>query len=323
LLEQALHYGQEACDSADHARAAVMLGSVMFLSGDFLTARAHLEEGQRLYTPQRQRFHALASPAFGLARLAEVLWHLGYPDQARQRSDEALRLARSVAHPWEVLVTLIFAASVHQLRREVSQTLALAEEALTLAHEQGFVLRFAQAQIQHGWALVLQGHGADGMAQLQQGSAAYRARATAEAVTRYAALEAEAYGHLGEPGTGLQRLTAVMADLTPGANRYNQAELLRLRGDLLLQDAAWGPEVRHSPQMEAAETFFRQALALAHRQHAKMLKLRAALSLSRLWQQQDKRQEAYDLLAPIYRWFTEGFDTADMQEAKTLLEALA
>jgi predicted ATPase len=221
------------------------------------------------------------------------------------------------------LVTLIFAASVHQLRREVSQTLALAEEALTLAHEQGFVLRFAQAQIQHGWALVLQGHGADGMAQLQQGSAAYRARATAEAVTRYAALEAEAYGHLGEPGTGLQRLTAVMADLTPGANRYNQAELLRLRGDLLLQDAAWGPEVRHSPQMEAAETFFRQALALAHRQHAKMLKLRAALSLSRLWQQQDKRQEAYDLLAPIYRWFTEGFDTADMQEAKTLLEALA
>jgi DNA-binding winged helix-turn-helix (wHTH) protein/tetratricopeptide (TPR) repeat protein len=322
LLEQALHYGQEAHNPADHARASVMLGSVMFLSGEFVTAQAHLEQGQRLYAPQRHCFHALASPAFGLTRLADVLWHLGYPDQSLQRSNEALHLARSVAHPWEVLVALIFAASVHQHRREVSQTRALAEEALALADEQGFVLRFAQAQILRGWALVMQGHRADGMAQLQKGSTDYRARVTVEAAARYIGLEAEAYGYLGDPSTGLQRLMAVMADLQPDIDRYQQAELLRLRGDLLLQAACWGPEARHYPQMESVETCFRQALAVARQQHAKSLELRAATSLARLWQQQGKRTEAYKLLAPVYSWFSEGFDTADLQNTQALLQAL-
>ena len=158
--------------------------------------------------------------------------------------------------------------------------------------------------------------------QLQQGSTAYRAQGTAEATARYIDLEAEAYGYLGEPGTGLQRLMAVLADLPPDGDRYHQAELLRLRADLLLQATGWGPEVRPSPQMETVETCFHQALAVARRQQAKSLELRAAMSLSRLWQQQGKHAEAYELLAPIYGWFTEGFDTVDLQEAKALLEAL-
>jgi predicted ATPase len=211
---------------------------------------------------------------------------------------------------------------VHQYRREVSQTRALAEEALTLAHEQGFVLRLAQAQIQHGWALVLQGHGADGMPQLQQGSAAYRARGTAEAAARYVVLEAEAYGHLGDPSTGLQRLMAVMADLPPDVDRYNQAELWRLRGDLVLQDAGGRPAVHHCPAMETAEACFGQALTIARRQQAKALELRAAMSLSRLWQHQGKCTEAHALLAPVYDWFTEAFNTADLRDAKTLLDTL-
>jgi predicted ATPase len=323
LLEQALHYGQEAHDPTDHARASIMLGSVMFLSGEFVITQAHLEHGQRLYAPQRHCFHALASPAFGFTRLAAVLWHLGYPDQALQRSDEALQLARSVAHPWEVLVTLIFVASVHQYCREVSWTRALAEEALALADEQGFVLRFAQAQILRGWALVMQGYRADGMAVLQQGSTDYRARGTADAVARYVGLEAEAYGYLGNPRAGLQRLMAVMADLPPGVDRYHQAELWRLRGELLLQAGGWGLEARHAPQPETIEACFRQALVVARRQQAKSLELRAAMSLSRLWRQQGKRMAACELLAPIYGWFTEGFDTADLREAKTLLEEMS
>src|SRR5262249_52268659 len=216
----------------------------------------------------------------------------GYPDQALQRSDEALHLARTVAHPWEVLVALIFAASVHRYRREVSQTRALAEEALVLADEQGFVFRCAQAQILRGWALVMQGHRADGMAQLQQGSTAYRAQGTAEATARYIDLEAEAYGYLGEPSTGLQRLMAVLADLPPDGDRYRQAELLRLRADLLLQATGWGPEVRPYPQMETVETCFHQALAVARRQQAKSLELRAAMSLSRTRQQQGNHDGA-------------------------------
>jgi hypothetical protein len=299
-----------------------MLGSVMFLGGEFVTAREHLERGQRLYAPQRQRFHALASPAFGLTRLSEVLWHLGYPEQALQRSHEALRLARAVAHPWEMLIALIFAANVHQYRREASQTRALAEEALTLAHEQGFALRFAQAQILCGWALVMQGHGADGMTQLQQGSTAYRATGTAEVASRYVILEAEAYRYLGEPHTGLQRLMAVMADLPPAVDRYHQAELLRLRGDLLMQIADGEAEARYAPRAETVALYFRQALALARRQHAKTLELRAARSLCQLWQRQGKQAAALQLLAAVYDWFSEGFDTADLQDAQVLLQEL-
>jgi tetratricopeptide (TPR) repeat protein len=322
LLERALHYGQEADDPADHARAAVMLGSVMFLSGELVTARTHLEEGQRLYAVQHQRFYVATSPAFGLIRLAEVLWHLGYPDQALQRRDEALHLARTLVDPGQMLAVLIFAASVHQYRREASQTRAFAEEALALAHAHGFSLRFAQAQFLYGWALVMQGHRADGMAQLQQGSSTYRARGTAEAAARYIGLEAEVYGCLGDPSTGLQRLVAVMADLPPGVALYHQAELLRLRGDLVLQASGQGPEARHRAPLETAETYFRQALALARRQQARSWELRAALSLARLWQRQGKRDDAHALLAPIYGWFTEGFDTADLQETKALLAAL-
>src|SRR5262249_7227759 len=133
----------------------------------------------------------------------------------------------------------------------------------------------------------------------------------------------EAYGYLGEPSTGLQRLMAVLADLPPDGDRYRQAELLRLRADLLLQVAGWGPEARPYPQMETVETCFHQALAVARRQQAKSLELRAAMSLSRLWQQQGKHAEAYALLAPVYGWFTEGFDTVDLQEARALLEALS
>jgi predicted ATPase len=116
---------------------------------------------------------------------------------------------------------------------------------------------------------------------------------------------------------------AVMADFPPGVDRYNQAELWRLRGDLLLQAAGWGPEARHSPQLKTVEACFRQALVVARRQQAKSLELRAAMSLSRLWRQQGKRVAARELLAPIYGWFTEGFDTADLQEAKTLLEEMS
>src|SRR5262249_28984073 len=153
-----------------------------------------------------------------------------------------------------------------------------------LADEQGFVFRCAQAQILRGWALVMQGHSADGMAQLQQGITAYRAHGTAEATARYIDLEAEAYGYLGEPGTGLQRLMAVLADLPPDRDRYRQAELLRLRANLLLRAAGWGPAARPDAQMETVETCFHQALVVARRQQAKSLELRAAMSLAWLWQ---------------------------------------
>jgi predicted ATPase len=166
-----------------------------------------------------------------------------------------------------------------------------------------------------GWALARQSQGAEGIGQIHQGLAAYRATGAALAQPWHLALLAEAYQHAGQTEAGLAALAEALTAVHNTGERVYEAELYRLQGECLLAGAA-----AHGAE---AETCFRQALAIARRQQAKSWELRAAMSLSRLWQQQGKRAEAHDLLAPIYGWFTEGFDTADLQEAKALLEELA
>ena len=182
-----------------------------------------------------------------------------------------------------------------------------------------------------GWAQAAQGHAEEGLAQLLQGWAAYQATGAALFRSYFLSLLAETYGHGRQPEAGLRVLTeALAAEHTSGEHFYT-AELYRLRGELLLQSGAWAPESSVSPPLSAvwnphaaeAEDCFHQALALARQQQAKALELRAATSLSRLWQQQGKRAEARQLLAEVYCWFTEGFDTVDLQEAKALLDALS
>jgi len=166
-----------------------------------------------------------------------------------------------------------------------------------------------------GWALAMQGQGEEGMAQLRQGIAAWRATGAAVLVPYFCTVLAEVSAHLGHPADGLQTLAEAHTLVEQQEERYWEAEVCRLRGVLLLRQTG-------TPQAEA-ETWLRQALDVARCQEAKALELRAAMSLARLWQQQGKRAEAYALLAPVYGWFTEGFDTADLQEAKALLAALA
>ena len=166
-----------------------------------------------------------------------------------------------------------------------------------------------------GWALALQGQGEAGMAQVRQGIAAWRATGTALIVPYSCTLLADVCAHLGHTAEGLQALAEAHTLVEQQEERWWEAEISRLRGVLLLRQAM--------PQQEEAEAWLRRALDVAHRREAKTLELRASMSLARLWQQQGKRAEAYDLLAPVYGWFTEGFDTADLQEAKMLLEALA
>jgi predicted ATPase len=241
---------------------------------------------------------------FGLSRLTQILWELGYPDQALQRSQEALTLARELAHPFSLATALIFAAYLHQHRREAHMTYERAEAALGLSREQGFALRLAQAAILRGWVLVEQGQGEAGIAQIRQGLAALRATGAAmAAIGSDLRLLAEAYGKVGQIEEGLRVIEG-----------QKGAELYRLKGELLL--------TLSSEHQAEAETCFRQALEVARRQQAKSWELRAAMSLARLWQGQGKRVEAHELLAPLYGWFTEGFDTADLQEAKALLEEL-
>jgi predicted ATPase len=161
----------------------------------------------------------------------------------------------------------------------------------------------------------MQGHGDEGMAQVRQGTAAWRVTGAAVVVPYLCTVLADVSAHLGHPEDGVRALAEAYALVEQHEERWWEAEVHRLQGVLLLQQPG-------TPQAEA-EACFRQALDVARRQEAKSLELRAAMSLARLWQQQGKRAEAYELLAPIYGWFTEGFDTADLQEAKALLEELA
>jgi predicted ATPase len=166
-----------------------------------------------------------------------------------------------------------------------------------------------------GWARAASGHEEEGIRQIQQGLAAYEAGGDARDRPYYVALLAEASTQSGQIAEGLRALAMALARQGKSEVQWWEAELHRLRGELLLQHAV--------AQRGEAEASFQHALAVARRQQAKSLELRAAVSLSRLWQQQGKQAEAHELLAPVYGWFTEGFDTADLQEAKTLLDALA
>ena len=166
-----------------------------------------------------------------------------------------------------------------------------------------------------GWALAVQGQGAEGIAQIHQGMVAFRAAGAELGRPRDLALLAEACGEAGQTEEGLTVLVEALAVVDKTGERYWEAELYRLKGKLLLALLA--------EQYTEAATCFHQALDIAPHQQAKSLELRAATSLSRLWQQQGKRVEARELLAPIYGWFTEGFDTANLQEAKALLDELS
>ena len=248
------------------------------------------------------------------ANAARTLWLLGYPDQALAHIHEALTLAHALSHPFSLAWAWCMVAFVSQFRRDVPAVHEQAEAAVALATAQGFPLWAAYGTSFRGWALAMQGQGEEGIAQVHQGLAAVRATGTALYVPYFCAVLADVCDHLGHTEDGLQALAEAHTLVEQQGERSWEAEIARLQGVLLLKQTG-------TPQAEA-ETWLRRALDVARRQEAKSLELRAAMSLSRLWQQEGKRAEAYELLAPVYGWFTEGFDTADLQEAKALLEAL-
>jgi predicted ATPase len=327
LGEQLLTLAQQADDAVLRVEAHYALGLTMNYRGALAAAQTHLAQGIALYDPQQHRTHAVrygqdagvACRAYG----ALTLWWLGYPERALRQSAEAVTLARELAHPFSVGFAFVFAAWLHQLRREGPQTQAWAEAAMALVAEHKFAALHAQGAIYRGWAVAAQGaqpgvgqeQGQEGLSQIQQGLAAWRATGAEGVRPYYLALQAEATAQVGQPEAALTLLAEALAVANDTEERRWEAELYRLTGEVLLTLSA----SKHAE----VETCLRQALAIARGQQAKALELRAAMSLSRLWQRQDKRAAAYDLLAPVYGWFTEGFETPDLQEAKALLETLA
>jgi predicted ATPase len=315
LAEHGLSLAQGVHDPALLLVALYALGATVYLLGEPAAARTHLEQAIALYDPAQH--HHLAF-RYGMdvgvwcrSYVAWHLWLLGYPDQALTRSHEAITLAQELSHPFSLASALDYAAFVHCYRREGQATLERAEAGMALAREKGFPQFLALGMIMRGWALAVQGQGEEGIAQLHQGLAAFRAAGAKISRSRDLALLAEAYGEVGQTEAGLTVLVEALAVVDHTGERYWEAELYRLEGELRL--------ARSAEQHREAEICFHQALDITRRQQAKSLELRAALSLVRLWQQQGKRADARQLLAPVYGWFTKGFDTADLQEAKALL----
>jgi class 3 adenylate cyclase/predicted ATPase len=328
LGKRCLSLAQSLQDPSFLLEAHHALWDTLVWRGEVVSARAHMEQGAALYDPQQHRSHALLyeedPEVCRLAVEALALWYLGYPDQALGSIHDALALAREISHPYSLAMALALAAWVHQCCRETQLSQECAEAAITLSTEQEFPFWAAWGTIVRGWGLTEQGQGEEGVVQIRRGLPVYRATGAETLQPYFLALLAEVYGKVGQDQEGLTALAEALAMADRTGERLHVAELYRLQGTLTLQSNITTLQpLTPNPQAAAeAEECFWKAIEIARQQQAKSLELRAAGSLSRLWQHQGKRAEAHALLAPIYGWFTEGFDTADLQEAKALLEEL-
>jgi class 3 adenylate cyclase/predicted ATPase len=319
LGEQLLTLAQQTQDAAMLLVAHRTLGATLFFLGVAASASTHLAQGIALDDPQQ---HHASTFLYGedtgvvcRSHATAALWSLGYPDQGLARNEEAVTLAQRMVHPYTLCYVLNMAVLLHQLRREMRVAQERAEALISLAKEQGFSYMMAVGSLLRGWTLAQQGQAQEGIEQMHQGLRAFRATG-AEIVRPYwLVLLAEAHGTIGQPETGLTMLTEALALVDTTGERWYEPELYRLKGELLLQQS-----LDHQGEAEAC---FHKALNIARSQQAKSFELRTATSLARLWQRQGKRQEAHDLLAPVYNWFTEGFTTADLKDAKALLDELA
>jgi predicted ATPase len=319
LSEQLLTLAQQVQETAMLIAAHRAVGMTLFYMGAVAAAHRHFAQGMALYDPPLHRASAfLYGENAGVichSFAAWALWYLGHPDQGLTQIDVALPLAQQSVHPFSLAFALLCAAIFHAFRREERYTQEHAETAISLAKDQGFPFWMASGSILDGWALAHQGQVQEGLEQLNQSLMTFHATGAEILRPYFLALLAEAYGMMRQPEVGLAALAKALTLADKTSERWYEPELHRLKGALLLQ--------RSSDNQAEAETCFQQAIRIAQSQQAKSWELRAATSLARLWQQQGKRQEAHDLLAPVYQWFTEGFDTADLQEAKALLDALA
>ena len=241
---------------------------------------------------------------------ASCQWALGYPAKALASIDDAVVLAERLAHPFSLEIALIWAAIIHHIRREPEQVLRWARRAEALAAEHRLATPISPIVLQAG-ALAAQGEAVEAIAQLR--AAGKQGSVTLLVLKPYAlALLSTTQAQVGDHAAALETIAEALAASEESGARWWEAEIHRLKGLVLLS--------RHDP--EASEACFAHSTEIARRQNARSLELRASTSLARLWRDQGKRTEARDLLAPIYDWFTEGFDTPDLKEAKALLEQL-
>jgi predicted ATPase len=318
LAEQLLALAQRTHDPVCLVVGYFAVGGTEYYLGEFATSCAQLRQAQACYTQQQHSAHithyGVDIGVFCGSFLPWPLWCLGYPDRALQISQEALTLAQELAHPFSMVIALTRLAQVHQFRREAHAVHTCTKALITLATAQGFSHYVALGRSLQDWALAAQEGDAPRLAQLCQGMRSRLSMEIKLAQAQRFALLAELHANARQVAEGLHILAEGWTLAQETGEAYYASELHRLQGEFLLQ--------QDSANAASAEACFDQARAIAHQQQAKSLELRAAMSLSRLWQQQGKRDAARMLLADVYSWFTEGLDTVDLQDAKALLTAL-
>jgi predicted ATPase len=314
--ENLLRLGHQRNDSAGLVLGHHSAGRTLFFRGRFASSRSHQEEALALYDPISQR-SLVGQTGFGprvgvLGFLGLALFCLGFPDQALAQNDAAIAEARKLAHPPSLAVSLSLGARLLSLVGNNAVSGEWVDQLVAVTTEQGFPHWGSVGTIVRGWVKAKNGDIAEGISFMRSGLAAFRAAGAEHWMPHYVALLAGAYEIEGQVEEALTLLNDALRIVERTGERWFAAELHRHKGKLLLRQG-------HSA---AAEELYRKALSIAAEQEAKMWELRASVSLGRLGRDQGRRAEAQDLLAPVYGWFTEGFDTPDLKDAKALLDEL-
>jgi tetratricopeptide (TPR) repeat protein len=318
VAQRLLQIAQDTANGALLVEAYSRLGVTAYWCGEFSQARGYFEQCLQRYDPEQHGSFGVTSGTavwtLSLSILALVLWRLGFPDQGRQCSEEALRWASQRSHLFSYTVALQIAADFRLERGDSQLSQELAEQEIRLATEQGVPNYVALGECDRGSALIAQGRAEEGISSLRRGIDAAKTLGTRMLLPGYWMRLGQAYASLGQSEAAGAALSEALAERASIGEHYgDDAELYRVQGELTLTQS--------SDQKEAEECFWR-AIEIARKQQAKSWELRAVMSLSRLWQPQGKKAEARQMLAEIYGWFTEGFDTKDLQEARALLEEL-
>ena len=292
------------------------LGDTCFNLGELRLAKEHLEIALTLYDPEQHSPRVIPGGVDSrincLSYIGMTLWQLGYPDQAIKACTEAVTLAQEMSHPFSLAAAEIFLTIVRQFRRETTSVQELAERTIALCEEHGLGLWLANATCMHGWAISEERRHEEGIPQLCEGLAVTHLIGNDLVRSYYLSLLAEAYQAAGRIDDGLATLEDAFAVMEK--NRGPETEIHRLKGELLLKQS--------NLNIDEAQSCFERSIEIARRRNAKSCELRSTLSLARLLRDTGRRDEARTMLAAIYNWFTEGFDTADLKDAKALLDQL-
>ena len=321
LASELLDLARDRDDTALLLQAHHASWTVTFSLQELTQCLSHAERGIALYDPEQHHAHTFVYGGHDPGVCARAvggmaLWLLGYPDQAVEKVRDAVALAETLSHPFSHVQALGISSYIYQLRQETGPTRDCASATIALCDEHQIAPHYlASGIVLGGWAMATDGQADDGIAEIEKGISAYRETQMGLRQPYYLALLAEIFGKTGREADGLNAVNEAIEFTDTSGERSWEAELHRLKGELLL---------KHSPDAPAeAEVCFNRAIEIARAHDIKAWHLRAATSLARLWHDQDKAAEARDLLAPVYAWFTEGFGTPDLKAAKALLDEFA